>query len=419
MKHLLLPIAALLSSNALLLVGHGLMLTLLPLRAEIEGFTPAQIGFTASSYFIGFVASCLLTPHIVARVGHIRTFAVLCSVFSAVVLLFHAFPQFETWLVLRFFIGACISGLYMVIEGWLNDRATRESRGTLLSIYTVINLAMLMVGQQALNFADPSGPILFGLAAVLLSLAIVPVSLTATLAPAPMQAVKLDLRRLWQLSHVGMGGAIASGLVTGAFWALGPVYARGVGLETSQLTLFMSAAVLGGALFQLPLGRLSDHYDRRIVLFFSCLFGAAISLLLVLAPVLGNLLLVLAVLWGGSVMTIYSICLAHAADSAQSHEFVLVGSGILLVFGISSAFGAPLASIFMAVAGVAGLFVFSAVCLMVFALGISIRRKTHVLPLHDETEPFRPVSVTSPAVFEMDPRTEPLDPIQDDLQSSP
>ena len=265
---------------------------------------------------------------------------------------------------------------------------------------------MIIVGQQMLNFADPSGPVLFGLAAILLSLAIVPVSLTATLAPAPMQAVKLDFRRLWRLSHVGMEGAITSGLVTGAFWALGPVYARGLGLNTSQLTLFMSGVVLGGALFQLPLGRLSDRYDRRLVLYFSSLGGAGVSLLLVFLPATGNLLLLLAVLWGGAVMTMYSICLAHTSDNAEAADFVLVGSGILFLFGCSSALGAPLASLFMLLLGPSGLFVFSAVCLLGFTLGISIRRKSHVLPVVDETEPFVPVSVTSPVIFELDPRTE-------------
>jgi MFS family permease len=270
----------------------------------------------------------------------------------------------------------------------------------------VINLSMIILGQQMLNFADPSGPVLFGLAAILLSLAIVPVSLTATLAPAPMQVVKLDFRRLWQLSHVGMEGAITSGLVTGAFWALGPVYARGLGLDTSQLTMFMSGAVLGGALFQLPLGRLSDRYDRRLVLYFTSLAGAAVSLVLVFVPAIGNLLLLLAVLWGGAVMTMYSICLAHTSDNAEASDFVLIGSGILFLFGCSSALGAPLASLFMALLGPAGLFAFSAVCLLGFTLGISIRRKSHVVPIVDATEPFVPVSVTSPVIFELDPRTE-------------
>ncbi|WP_295871818.1 MFS transporter [uncultured Zhongshania sp.] len=409
MRRLLLPLTALLLSDALLLVGHGLMLTLLPLRAEIEQFTATQTGLTASTYFVGFVISCLVTPHIVRRVGHIRSFAVLATIFSAVVLLFHGLPSFVAWLVLRFVVGFCISGLYMVIESWLNDRATRETRGTILSLYTVINLSMIIVGQQMLNFADPSGPVLFGLAAILLSLAIVPVCLTATLAPTPMPVVKLNFRRLWQLSHVGMEGAITSGLVTGAFWALGPVYARGLGLDTSELTLFMSGAVLGGALFQLPLGRLSDRYDRRLVLYFNCLAGAAVSMVLVFVPAIGNLLLLLSVLWGGAVMTMYSICLAHTSDNAEASDFVLIGSGILFLFGCSSALGAPLASIFMSLLGPPGLFVFSAVCLLGFTLGISIRRKSHVLPLVDSTEPFVPVSVTSPMIFELDPRTEDAD----------
>src|SRR5690554_3813531 len=171
----------------------------------------------------------------------------------------------------------------------------------------------------------------------------------------------------------------------------------------------MSAAVLGGALFQLPLGRISDHYDRRLVLFFSSLVGAAMSLALALLAGLGNLLPVVAIGWGGMVMTMYAISLAHASDSAEAGEFVMVGSVILLIFGVSSAVGGPLAALFMAIIGPSGLFVFSAACLVGFALVISIRRKTHVLPVHDETDPFRPVSVTSPAVFEMDPRTGPVD----------
>lgn len=403
-RRLLFPITALLLSDALLLAGQGLVLTLLPLRAEIQGFSATEIGWTGSAYFMGFVVSCFVTPHIVRRVGHIRTFAVLTTLYSAVILLFHVLSLVEWWLVLRLVVGFCICGLFMVIESWLNERSTQESRGTILSIYTVINLSMIILGQQLLNVADPSGPMLFGLAAILLSLAIIPVSLTVTLAPAPMHAVKLDLRRLWQLSHVGMGGAIVSGLVTGAFWSMGPLFARGLDLDTRTLTLLMSAVVLGGAVFQLPLGRLSDHYDRRLVLFYVSVVGVGLSLLMAYLSLSGMALLLLALFWGGSVMTLYAISLAHATDSASGDDFVMVGSGILLVYAITSALGGPLASALMALMGAGGLFVFSALCQLVFALGISLRRKTHVLPVIDETEPFRALTDTSPVLFEMDPR---------------
>ena len=407
MKQLLLPITALLFSQALLLIGHGLQLTLLPIRAAMEQFTDFQIATTGSSYFLGFVLGCLISPHLIRRVGHIRSFAVLCSFFSALILLFDVFPNYPVWLGLRLLVGMCISGLYMIIESWLNERASSETRGTLLSIYTVINLAMMMVGQQLLNFADPKASDLFTLAAILLSLAILPVSMTLSLQPAPLASVRLDLRKIWKLSHVGMGGALAAGLASGAFWSLGPVYAKSVGLSTAQLTLFMSAAVLGGAIFQLPFGRLSDHYDRRLVVLFLSVAGASISLLLVFLPNVGNLLLGLSFLWGATVMTLYAICLAHATDHAQPEDFTMVGSGILLVFGLSSAIGGPLASLFMSLVGSAGLFAFCAVSLLLFSIGIFFRRKAHVIPVHDETEPFRVMSDSiTPMAMEMDPRTE-------------
>lgn len=408
MRRLLLPIAALLISDALLLAGHGLQLTLLPLRGAIEGFTDTEIGLTGSAYFLGFVAGCLITPWIVRRAGHIRSFAVLASGFSALVLMFDLLPIFWFWLLLRFVTGACISGLYMIIESWLNERATRENRGTVLSIYTIINLLMIVVGQQLVNFASPEASTLFAVAAILLSLAIIPVSMTTALAPAPLLRVKLSPSKVWRLSQVGVGGTVAAGLATGAFWSLGPLYAREVGMDTYQLTLFMSSAVLGGAALQFPLGRLSDHYDRRIVVLGAALVGAGLSLALGTIPELSGWLRIgLVFFWGGTTMTLYAICLAHANDRAEPEDFVMVGSSILLTYGISSAIGAPLAALAMGLLGGGGLFLFAGVVLALLALGVLQRRQTHYLPILDETVPFRAMAdVTTPAALEMDPRAE-------------
>src|SRR5690606_4347054 len=191
-------------------------------------------------------------------------------------------------------------------------------------------------------------------------------------------------------------GALASGLVTGAFWSLGPVFARGVGMNTANLTMFMSAVVLGGAIFQLPLGRLSDKLDRRVVVLGSSLVGALLSVAIVLFSYNPHVLLVLALLWGGMVMTLYAICLAHGADNAEPHEFVLVGSCILLLFGISSVFGAPLASLFIEFMGPGGMFVYAALCQVLFAVLVAVRRHQHIKPIIDETEHFRAMADTSP-----------------------
>lgn len=411
MARIIVPVLALLFSVGLLLVGHGLLLTMLPLRADAHGFTPTEIGLTASSYFLGFVGGCLVVPTVVRRSGHIRTFAALGAVFSAVVLIFELAPQFWVWALLRFIIGVCMAGAYMVIESWLNERATLQTRGMILSIYSMVGFVMVAAGQQLLNLPAQSPNTLFSLAAILISLAIIPVSLTAAVAPTPIQNVRINLVQVWNLSHIGLIGPIVAGLVTGSFWALAPVYARDIGLETAQLTLFISAAVLGGAVFQLPLGRLSDYFDRRLIVFYSSLCGAVISLLIVavsgLTGISGWPLVVLSFLWGGCTMTIYAICTAHANDNADPADFVMVGSAMLLGLGLSSAIGAPVASMFMTWMGPAGLFVFAAICLAVFAVVITLRRRTHVRPVYDESEAsFHVIPGTSPVALELDPRTE-------------
>ncbi|MEE4362139.1 MAG: MFS transporter [Pseudomonadales bacterium] len=405
MRKLLIPVAALLLSDALLLIGHGIQFTLLPLRAVIEGFTDTQIAFTGSTYYIGFVLGCVLAPQAVRRVGHIRSFAMISSAFSALILIFPMLPNFLAWLLLRALTGACISGLYMIIESWLNERSTKESRGTILSVYTVINLSAIIIGQQLINLAAPSASFLFALAAILLSLAVIPVSLTSALAPAPIARVRVDLREAWRISHVGLGGAAILGFVTGSFWSLGPVYARGVGLDVQGVTLLMSAATLGAALFQFPLGRLSDHYDRRIVILASALLGAlASSAMAALDGTSGWLLTGTAFFWGGTVLTLYAICSAHANDRARPDQFVMLGTSILLTYGVTSAIGAPIASLTMEWLGPRGLFIFCAAFLVIFSLGILRRRRTHALPIVDETEQFVLAGGLTPVALEMDPR---------------
>lgn len=405
------PIAALLCSDALLLVGHGLLLTLLPIAGSNAGFSDTQVAFTGSAYFLGFVFGCMATPRMLQRVGHIRSFAVLASIYSAIVLLFSWLPLFWAWLLLRFFVGAAISGLYMIIESWLNERADATNRGTILSIYTVLNLLMMTLGQQLIGWFDANYYHLFTLAAIVFSLAIIPVSMTLSLAPAQVHDVRLNLAKVWRNSHAGLIGAMAAGLVSGSFWALAPVYARASGFDNAQLAAFMSATILGGACCQFPLGRLSDRYDRRIVLMYTAVAGAFVSIAIALITVLsdhfsGLVAAVLAFCWGGTSMTLYAIALAHINDNTDAADFVEIGSGMLLTLGLCSAIGAPIAASMMTLLGSGGLYIYMAICLTAYSVIVSIRRDTHVLPdMPESQEGFRSVTdMATPQAFELDPR---------------
>ena len=247
MRTTIAPIAALLLGVAILLTGNGLQGTLLPLRAQIEAFSMLDIGMMGSAYNLGFALGCLLASFIVRRVGHIRSFTGMICIASSVALTHTLFLKPTIWWLLRAVNGFCFAALYMIIESWLNERSTKENRGTVFSIYTIISLTVLTVGQLMIMLYDPAAFPLFCIIAILISLAAVPVALTTAQAPAPISNVKIRLRRLFNTSQVGFAGCLTVGLANGTFWSFGPIFAKQSGLDISGIAFFMSITAIAGA----------------------------------------------------------------------------------------------------------------------------------------------------------------------------
>ncbi len=355
------PILALLLSVSLLLMGNGLQNTLLPVRASIESFSAMDIGIMGSAYFLGFAAGCVYGPYIVRRVGHIRTFTAMATIASCAVLV-HAFVlNAGVWWLLRVATGMCFAVLYMVIESWLNEKATNENRGTVFSIYTIINLTVVTLGQMMLVLDEPSNFMLFSFASILVSLAAVPVALSKSAEPAPIQSVKINFRELFQTSPVGVIGCLAVGLANGSFWALAPVFAKGDSTDVATVAIFMSVAVIAGAVGQWPLGRMSDRMDRRRVILLTCAGAMCAGILLALLnPSMDKLLLPTAFAYGLFAFPLYSLCVAHTNDFADEAKYVEVACGLLLVYALGAVIGPIVASVFMHLFGPGGLFAFSA-----------------------------------------------------------
>ena len=372
------PITALLLSVALLLMGNGLQGTLLPVRANLEAFSALDIGVLGSSYFIGFAAGCLYGPRLIRRAGHIRAFAALVAIASCVVLVHALFLNPVLWWGLRATTGFCFAVLYMVIESWLNEKSTNETRGFIFSLYTMINLTVITIGQLMLGLDRPEDFPLFLLASILVSLAAVPVALTRAEAPAPVQSVKIRLKHLYNLSPVGVLGCLAVGLANGSFWALAPVFAQMKGANTWGVAIFMSAAVIAGAIGQWPLGLLSDKTDRRrIIIVATCGSATAGLLMVVLAPPWGVALLALGFLFGLFAFPIYGLCVAHMNDYVETDGYVEAASGLLLVFALGAAIGPVLTSLLIRFFGPDALFGMTAgvqLCLAAFALHRMRRR---------------------------------------------
>lgn len=378
MRKSLRPIASLLLGLAFLLTGTGLQFTLLPLRGSAEGFGDLALGVIASSYYVGFVSGCLLAPYLIVRAGHIRAFAAMVAVATVMALAYALAPTVAAWVVFRIINGLCLAGLYLVVESWLNDRASNETRGVVLSAYVVVNFAAITLGQMlvALYPIEQAGN--FMVAAILSALAIVPVALTRSAQPAPITKVSLRLGQVYRAAPVAVVASFMIGAANGAFWGLAPLSAAGSGLRVDQVAVFMSTAVLAGAIVQWPIGHLSDRVDRRGVLLALLIGAAAAGAMLWLISASGAMLLVFGVFFGALALPGYSLAAAHAYDKTPASDVVAVAATILLTNGLGSVLGPLFASVFMSAWGPRALFLFTALVQALLAAYVFYRMRVQV-----------------------------------------
>lgn len=422
MAGILRPVTALLLGAALLLMGNGLLSVLGPIRADAEGFTRFDIGLMGSFQFAGLMIGCLIWPRSIAAVGHIRAFTAFTAIATITPLAQAVWPVPAVWWGLRALNGLAFAGLFMVIESWLNGASSDATRGRVLASYTMINLTVVTLGMQFVAAGEPTSFELFTLVAVLYSLAAVPVALAPTGAPTPPRSVKLRLGWLFSVSPAAVIGCFCTGLANSSFWTLGPIYATGAGMMVQDAALFLTAAVLGGAAGQWPVGRLSDHLGRRPMAMMVSAIAALAGATLWAASTAGTgrlLILLLGAIYGTAAFTVYTLCVAHANDLVHRKRAVEVSSGLLLVFSLGAILGPLMASLLMSLLGTGALFLHSAAAHTAIAVVMILRaRQRPTLPL-ERHEPFRPVPKTTPAVFDLDPRGEREGVLQDPRAGEP
>ncbi len=389
MKHTFAPIAALLLAVALLLTGNGLLGTLIPVRGQLEAFSTASIALLGSTYFLGFAAGCISAAYLVRRVGHIRTFTAMASVVAAISLAHGLIASPLPWWAMRAVTGFCFAVLYIVIESWLNERATNETRGTILSAYLVINLTVITVGQMMVTLADPADLTLFAVASMLVSVAVVPVALSAAAAPQPIQSVRVRIPKLLRTAPVAFAACLGVGLSNGAFWSLAPVFVQGSGFGVAAVALFMSATVLGGAVAQWPIGFLSDHMDRGRLILGMAVAAALLGAVVILSSSWSLAwVLAAAAAWGALAFPLYAVAVAQANDYAPPSEFVETSSGMLLTYAAGAILGPMMATAFMHAFTATGLYAFTAsvhALLVAFAFWRLRRQRP---PIEEEHVPF-------------------------------
>ena len=330
---------ALMLGMLLLMLGNGLQGTLLGVRGSIENIDPSTMGYVMSAYFVGFLGGSRVAPLLLQRVGHVRVFAALASMVSAAFILFAAVVDPIAWLLLRMVVGFCFSGIYVVAESWLNHATSNDTRGQALSLYLMVQMAGIVLGQLLLNVADPAGYNLFVLITVLVSLSFAPILLSTTTAPVHDTATPMSIKELFKTSPLASVGNLLLGGIFAVLFGMAPIYATERGLSIAQVSFFITAIYFGGLLCQYPIGYLSDRLDRRYLIIAVTAVGAAVAVFALFAGSSFTLLIVIALLIGGTTNPLYSLLLAYANDYLELDQMPAASGGFLFINGCGAMSG--------------------------------------------------------------------------------
>ncbi|MEL7091441.1 MAG: MFS transporter [Pseudomonadota bacterium] len=376
---------ALMLGMFLLMIGNGMQGTLLGIRGEIEGFSTFEMSIVMSAYFAGFLGGSRLAPGMIRRVGHVRVFAALASLISAVMILYPTFADPWIWTAGRVLIGFCFSAVYVTAESWLNDAADNSNRGKALSLYMIVQTAGIVAAQYLLLAADPSGFVLFVIPSVLVSIAVTPILLSISPVPAFDTTKPMTLRELYTVSPLGCVGMFVLGGIFAAQFGMSAVYGTQAGLGVAAISTFVSTFFIGAMLLQYPIGWISDRMDRRQLICIVAALGIVGAGVGLIYGATFTVLLAAAFIIGGMSNPLYSLLLAHTNDFLDHDDMAAASGGLVFISGLGAVLGPITLGALMERLGPSGFFMFVGV-LFAFLAAYAAYRMTQRAAVEDTGE---------------------------------
>ena len=391
-------------------LAHGLQGTLIGVRSVLEGFSYISTGLIVAGYYVGYLTGSVVIPIFLKRVGHIRVFAALASLASIAILLHTVFLDPYSWFFIRILTGVSLSGIYIIMESWLNDKSTNETRGKLLSIYMIITFVFVGLGQLLLNISDPAKVDLFILVSILLSFALLPILLTNTEQPNTTDTKSFSLAEFYAISPLGFVGALFTGLAHSAVFGYGAVYATAKGLSVLEVSIFMIIITSFGALSQWPVGYLSDRMDRRLILIGVTFIASGLCVLIVGSSYISlTLFFILTAIYSCMSLPMYSLAIAHTNDFLQQNEIVAASSAFAKLLGIGSILGPLMVSSMMSLMGPNGYHIYLLLIHGLLGLFGLYRMTKRAIPADSESQYVPLPRNITPAGMELNPVTEPIE----------
>ena len=419
---------ALFTGFGIIVVSHGFQGNLLGIRSVIENFNFIATGIMMSAYFVGFFIGATVVPKLVTKVGHIRVFAAFASMASLSSLVHVVFVDPYVWIFARFLTGFSMIGIFIIVESWLNDRANNKTRGKVLSLYMLVTYVGMALGNLLLNVSDPRYYEPFILISLLFSIALIPILLTKRKPPKFRKNSAIKIKELFKISPFGTVSMFCTGFIFAPIFSLLSVYAVTMKLSIFETSLLLVGVMLAGALFQWPIGSLSDKYDRRKIIIGSSLAAIIFSFSAIFASGVGNSLpnlfiestvsfnyfsttmdktrlFIFVILLAGVTLPLFSLNLALVNDYIPKEKFVAAGSGLNIIFGLGAMAGPIMCSILMHFLGPNGFFVHLLIFLFVIIVFGFYRLSQREIENNPEST-FTPLPTTiTPLGIELDPET--------------
>jgi len=400
-------VIAVLFGTVFLSTGQGLHQALIPISAEALRFSAVTLSILASVYFGGFLAGCLVAPSLIRRVGHTRTLAISASLLSALSLAHVILPDQVVWIALRLFVGVSFAVIDVVLESWLASRAEDKDRGQVLSVYRLIHLFAVGIGQFLIAAAPPTEFLLFAVVAILVSVAVIIVSASVAPAPEAPGNIKVRFWRVFNVSPLAIISAVLHGAASGIYWGFAPVFAIVVMEDRASAGIMLSATLAGAAAAQYPIGWASDKFDRRkVIVFISATAAVSAVSIGLAASIYIDAIIAIIFVFGAATFCIYPVAITYAFDRARPSEFVEVGASVLVAYGFGASLGPLLTPVVLQFGNNSGAFYLMGVfysAIFVFAL----YRSSKTGPVReDETVEFVAMPSTTPVTMAIDPRTD-------------
>lgn len=329
--------------------SQGMLLPLIAAIFENDGVSSSLNGLNATALYIG---TLIISPFMEVL---LRKFGYRPLIIYGGLLVFLAlfmFPLWKSitfWFILRLLIGMGDHALHFSTQTWITSFSPSHRLGKNIALYGLSFGIGFAVGPQFVPLIQVFEGLPFIISGALCLFAWSFIFLLKNEFPEPMQSKAEHtsfLKRVKAttlLAWIAFLGPFGYGFLESSLNAMYPVFALRQGSHLVFISQLLTAFALGGILFQLPLGMLSDRFGKNHIMFSAFAAGGLFFFIAAYLPI-GSLLSLVAIFIAGMfVGSSFSLGIAFMSELV-SKDLLPMGNLLCGIFFSLGSLSGPIIS---------------------------------------------------------------------------